>query len=83
MARSRDVETLQKFAAVHASIHNHSNHQRHLNRRAIFKQARAATLVEWRPRVCENSDPSVIDTLRRSYGRLHAGTASRLEGGVQ
>ena len=29
MARFRDIETLQKFAAVHASIHNQSNHSRH------------------------------------------------------
>ena len=47
MARFRDIKTLQKFASVHASIHNHFNHQRHLNRRDIFKQARAAALVEW------------------------------------
>ena len=47
MARFRDIKTLQKFAAVHASIHNHFNHQRHLNSRAIFKQARAAAVVEW------------------------------------
>ena len=48
MARFRDVKTLQKFAAVQASIHNHFNHERHLNRRDIFKQARAAALAEWR-----------------------------------
>ena len=48
MARFRDIKTLQKFASVHASIHNHFNHQRHLNRRDIFKQARAAALAEWR-----------------------------------
>ena len=45
MARVRDIKTLQKFAATHASIHNHFNHPRHLNSRAIFKQARVA---EWR-----------------------------------
>ena len=33
MAKFRDIKTLQKFAAVHASIHNHFNHDRHLNRR--------------------------------------------------
>ena len=33
MARFRDIKTLQKLASVHASIHNHFNHQRHLNRR--------------------------------------------------
>ena len=48
MARFRDVKTLQKFASVHASIHNHFNHERHLNRRDIFKQARAGALAEWR-----------------------------------
>ena len=47
MARFRDVKTLQKFASVHASIHNHFNHERHLNRRDIFKQARTAALAEW------------------------------------
>ena len=48
MARFRDIKTLQKFAAIHASIYNHFNHQRHLNSRHIFKQARAAALAEWR-----------------------------------
>ena len=47
MAKFREAKTLQKFASVHASIHNHFNHQRHLNRRDIFKQARAAALAEW------------------------------------
>ena len=36
MARFRDIKTLQKFAAVHASIHNHFNQDRQLNRRDIF-----------------------------------------------
>ncbi len=48
MARFRDIKTLQKFASVHASIHNHFNQDRHLNRRDIFKQNRSATLAEWR-----------------------------------
>ncbi len=47
MAKFRDIKTLQKFASVHASIHNHFNHDRHLNRRNIFKQNRAAALAEW------------------------------------
>jgi putative transposase len=47
MAKFRDMKTLQKFAAVHASIHNHFNQDRHLNRRDIFKQTRAAALGEW------------------------------------
>ncbi len=48
MAKFRDVKTLQKFSAVHASIHNHFNQDRHLNRRDIFKQNRSAALAEWR-----------------------------------
>ena len=48
MARFRDIKTLQKIASVHASIYNHSNHKRHLNRRDIFKQYRDAALAEWR-----------------------------------
>ncbi len=48
MARFRDMKTLQKFAATHASIHNHFNQDRHLNRRDIFKENRATALAEWR-----------------------------------
>ncbi len=48
MAKFRDVKALQKFAAAHASIHNHFNQERHLNRRDIFKQNRSAVLAEWR-----------------------------------
>jgi putative transposase len=48
MAKFRDMKTLQKFAATHASIHNHFNKDRHLNRRDIFKQNRSAALAEWR-----------------------------------
>ena len=48
MARFRDMKTLQKFAAAHASIHNHFNLERHLNCREVFKQNRAAALAEWR-----------------------------------
>ena len=48
MARFRDIKTLQNFASAHASIHNHFNHDRHLNRRDIFKKNRSAALAEWR-----------------------------------
>ena len=48
MAKFRETKTLQKFASVHASIHNHFNQDRHLNRRDIFKQNRSAALAEWR-----------------------------------
>jgi putative transposase len=48
MARFRDIKTLQKFTSAHASIHNHFNLDRHLNRRATFKENRSAALAEWR-----------------------------------
>ncbi|MHA1567001.1 MAG: IS6 family transposase [Alphaproteobacteria bacterium] len=48
MAKFRDIKTLKKFVIVHASIHDLFNSERHLNRRAIFKQNRSAALVEWR-----------------------------------
>ena len=48
MARFRDIKTLQKFAAVHASVHNHFHLDRHLSRRDIFKQNRSEALAEWR-----------------------------------
>ena len=48
MARFRDINTLQKFTSAHASIHNHFNNDRHLNRRATFKANRSAALAEWR-----------------------------------
>ena len=48
MAKFRNFKTLQKFASVHASIHNHFNQDRHLTRREIFKQNRVAALAEWR-----------------------------------
>lgn len=48
MAKFRDIKALQKFASVHASLHNHFNQERHLNRRDIFKQDRSTALTEWR-----------------------------------
>jgi putative transposase len=48
MSKFRDVKTLQKFASVHASLHNHFNQERHLNRREAFKKNRTAALAEWR-----------------------------------
>jgi len=48
MAKFRDIKTLQKFTAAHASIYNHFNQDRHLNRRDIFKQNRSAAMAEWR-----------------------------------
>lgn len=48
MLRFRRIRSLQKFAAVHASITNHFNQERSLSRRPLFKANRAAALAEWR-----------------------------------
>ena len=36
MARFRSLKSLQKFASIHASVHNHFNQDRHLNSRQVF-----------------------------------------------
>ena len=48
MLRFRRMRSLQKFVAVHASVHNHFNQERHLYSRSNFKLNRAAALAEWR-----------------------------------
>ena len=48
MSKLRDIKTLQKYAAVHASIHNHFNLDRHLTSRTEFRMARLAANAEWR-----------------------------------
>ncbi len=48
MMKFRSLQTLQKFAAAHASIHNHFNQQRHLTTRADFKRLRESATAEWR-----------------------------------
>jgi putative transposase len=48
MLRFRRMRSLQKFVAVHASVHTHFNVERHLYNRSNFKLNRAAALTEWR-----------------------------------
>jgi putative transposase len=48
MLRFRRMHTLQKFASVHTSFHNHFPTERHLPNRNTYKQSRTATLAEWR-----------------------------------
>ena len=47
MSKFRDIKTLQKFASMQASIHNHFNRERHLISRGDFMVKREADLVEW------------------------------------
>ena len=48
MLKFRRMRSLQKFAAMHSSVHNHFNHQRNIETRAKFKTLRNAALLEWR-----------------------------------
>ena len=47
MLRFRRMHTLHKFSSVHASVHNHFNHERHLVSHDIYKARRSAALVQW------------------------------------
>ena len=47
MLRFRRMKTLQKFASIHANVHNHFNLERHLVDRQTFKQRRSDALAEW------------------------------------
>jgi putative transposase len=46
MLRFRQMKSLQKFASVHASLHNHFGTERHLVDRQTYKQTRSAAMAE-------------------------------------
>jgi transposase-like protein len=46
-SRFGQMKTLQKFASVHASLHNHFNQERHLTDRQTYKERRSAAFAEW------------------------------------
>jgi len=48
MLRFRRMRSLQKFVAVHSSVHNHFNLERDINDRNWFKENRENALAEWR-----------------------------------
>ena len=47
MLRFRQIKSLQKFASVHANIHNHFSLERHLIDRQTYRVRRSAALAEW------------------------------------
>ena len=47
MLRIRRIHAQQKFSLVHALVHNHFNHERHLVSRDIYKERRSAALAAW------------------------------------
>jgi putative transposase len=46
MLKFRRMRSLQKFVAIHSSVFNHFNKERHLNSRVTYKIQREAALVE-------------------------------------
>tara|TARA_Y100000588_G_scaffold351652_1_gene403620 strand:- start:697 stop:957 length:261 start_codon:yes stop_codon:yes gene_type:complete len=48
MLRFRQMSCLQKFASIHASVHNHFNQNRSLETRPRYKNLRNQALAEWR-----------------------------------
>ena len=48
MLRFRRMRTLQKFASIHASVHNRFPTERHLQSRDHYKLTGTAALAEWR-----------------------------------
>ena len=48
MLRFRRMRSLQKFASMHSSVHNHFNHQRNIETTTRFKQLRNTAFLEWR-----------------------------------
>lgn len=47
MQRFKRMKSLQKFASVHANVHNHFNLERHLVDRQTYKTHRSAALAGW------------------------------------
>ena len=47
MLRFRQIRSLQKFASVHANVHNHFALERHLVDRQTYKERRSAAFAEW------------------------------------
>ena len=48
MPRFRRMRSLEMFASVHASVHNHLNLERRLYQREDFEESRTAALAERR-----------------------------------
>jgi len=58
------MSNLQKFASTPASVHNHFNLDRHINRRQTFKSQSDAALLEWRQLIAGSGTvrPELVET---------------------
>jgi len=55
MVSIRQMKTLQKFASVHANIHNHFSVGCHLSDRQTYKERRSASGMWWKPSLARAS----------------------------
>nr|WP_193753093.1 hypothetical protein [Sphingomonas endophytica] len=46
-SRTKFLTVPQKFASVHADVHNHFSLERHLINRQTYRERRSAALAEW------------------------------------
>jgi putative transposase len=69
MLRFRQMKTLQKFASVHASMHNHFNSERHLVDRETYKLRRSAALMRWTAPTALMCQTEVVSNLRKETVR--------------
>jgi putative transposase len=52
MLRFRRMKSLQKFASVHANVHNHFNQEGHFVDRKTYKSQSSAALAVWQILAC-------------------------------
>ena len=79
MIRFRRMKTLQKFASIHANVHNHFNLERHLVDRQTFRNAAQphwlSGNLSWDGPVISMTDPHRVETgshrTDSTFSRLH------------
>jgi putative transposase len=52
------MKSRQKFASVHANVHNHFSSERYIVDRQTYKERRSAALAEWRQLAREYQGPN-------------------------
>jgi DNA invertase Pin-like site-specific DNA recombinase len=63
MLRFRQMKTLQKFASVHASVHNHFNSERHLVDRQTYKKVGCEKTFEDKKSGAKTDRPGLASAL--------------------
>ena len=89
MLRFLQMKTLQKFASVHASVHNHFSLERHLTDRQTYRERRSAELLQIQrisAKLDRNDLPSAVRAVfgsdREPFEKKSAGLRGDLRVGV-